>query len=439
MPEKNRSYFYPSVQGSFVFTELEPLQNIPFLSFGKLRASFAEVGRDAPAYKVKSSFVSRTTTGGGFAYGFFGGNPELKPERARGYEVGTELKFFQNRLSFDLAVYRNDRENQIVSQRLSYGTGFIFGLINGGDFSNRGYEIQLTGTPIQKDDFQWEMMVNYAHNTTRVLSLPAGVAEYYDSDTWLYGNARASSFPENLQDFYPTTNLDYNQRGMGSATAIGGFSYLRNNNGDILIDPSSGQPIINNTFLPIGDRNPDFSMGITNTFTYKGISLSFLLDIRKGGDIFNGNEMFLYRNGLSTRSLDRETPVIINGVLRDGQENTETPTKNSIQITPFTRGSTYYNSIPESEFVEYDINWLRLRDVTLSYQLPASLLSKTKALRSASVYVTGNDLFLLTNYTGADPNVNATSPATGGAGAGGVDFGSLAVPRSLSFGVRVGF
>ena len=213
---------------------------------------------------------------------------------------------------------------------------------------------------------------------------------------------------------------------------------MRNKKGDILVNPTSGLPVINTNFLPIGDRNPDFTVGLTNSFRYKDFRLSFLLDIRKGGDVFNGNEYFLFRNGLSKNSLDREKPVVFTGVLRDGKEESDTPTKNNIQITPLTRAD-YFSSFAESDYVEKDINWVRLRDVTLSYTLPKAILQRTKLFQAASVFVTGTDLFLLTNYKGADPNVNGTTATSGGVGAAGFDFGTLAVPRGLSFGVRVTF
>jgi TonB-linked SusC/RagA family outer membrane protein len=449
MPVANRSYFYPSAALSFVFTELDVFQGLPFLSYGKARASYAEVGKDAPPYNINASLESRFSTGGGYAYGFYGGNPALKPERSKGYEAGIELKFFERRLGLDLAFYKNDRFDQIVSQRLSYATGFIFGLINGGDYSNRGIEIQLNAVPLQRGDFEWNVLLNYTKTRTKVLSLPAEVVEYYNSDTWMYGNARGSAFTsiEGIQAFYPGMNLSYNTRGAGSATAIGGHSYTRNNKGDILISPLTGLPIVNTNFLPIGDRNPKYTVGLTNSFRYKNISLSFLLDFRRGGDVFNGNEMFLFRNGLSTRTVNREDPIVIKGVLRDGNENTDNPTVNTIQVVPFVMGTTlstgstsnqYYSNIPESEFVEHDINWVRLRDVTLGYQLPSSLLGNGRVFRTASIFATATDLFLLTNYSGADPGVNGTTPATGGAGAFGIDFGAMALPRTITVGVRVG-
>ncbi len=436
LPVQNNAFFYPSASLSFVFTELAPLRNLGLLSFGKLRASYAQTGKDAPPYNVQARLVPQTTTGGGFAYGFFGGNPDLKPERTSGFEVGTELKFFDNRIGLDFAFYNNTRSKQIVSQRLSYGTGYIFGLINGGSFTNQGIEVQLTGSPLRRSDLNWDITANFTTFTTSVNNLPAEVAEYYNSDTWLLANARASAFPSNLQDFYPNLNLSPYQRGLGSATAIGGWSYLRNDRGNILINPISGLPVINTNFLPIGDRNPDFTLGLLNSFTFKEFSLSFLLDFRKGGDVYNGNELFLFRRGLSTRTLDREAPVVFTGVLRDGQENSENPTVNTIQVTPNTR-LDYYSALPEEQFIERDINWMRLRDITLQYRLPTNLLSRQKLVQSASVFVTGTDLFLITNYTGADPNVNGNTAGTLGVGAAGFDFGTLAVPRGIAMGLRI--
>ena len=439
LPPANNSFFYPSVSASFVFTELLKKDPSNILSFGKVRASYSEVGRDADPYKVLSSLTPQTSTGGGFAYGFFGGNPNLKPERSKGFEVGADLRFLRNRIGIDFTYYNRELSDQIVPQRLSYGTGFVFGLLNGGSFSNKGVEVVLNGSPFRQKNFDWDIYLSFTTFTTAVKNLPANVAEYYNSDTWAYGNARASAFVSNLQDYYPGVNLSYNQRGAGSATAIGGYSYLRNNKGDVLINPTSGLPVINSNFLPIGDRNPDFTLGLTNQFRFGGFNFSFLLDIRKGGDVFNGTALYMWQNGLSTKTLDRETPTVFKGVLRDGYENSEKPTINTIQITPYLRSNTYYNSFAEADFVEHDINWVRLRDVTLSYDLPAKLVRKIGFIQRLGVYVTGTDLFLITNYTGADPNVNGTTASSGGVGAGGFDIGKVSIPRGVSFGFRVGF
>lgn len=443
LPVQSRSFFYPSVSASFVFTELPAVKLLNVFSFGKLRASYAEVGKDVMPYRVKAGLVSRTTTGGGFSYDFYSGNSKLEPERARGYEAGAELKFFNGRLGVDASWYKNDRIKQVSTQRLSYGTGFVFGLLNGGQISVRGFELQLTGTPLAKNDLEWNVVVNFSKSVSKVIELPAQVREYYDADTWLYGNARGSAYAPNLQDYYTATaypyyNWKYSQRGIGAATAIGAVTYQRNTNGDILINPVNGLPFKTTDFLPAGDRNPDFTLGINNTITYKDVSISFLFDIRKGGDIFNANEAYLFYHGLSKRLLNRETPYIFNGVLKDGAENSATPTVNTIRVLPYTVGNDFYISFPESEFVEKDINWLRLRDITISYSLPAQTMSHVKVLKTASVFTTMTDVFLITNYTGADPAVNGTSPATNGAGAAGFDFGSLSTPRTVTFGVRLG-
>lgn len=447
LPVANRSYFYPSAGMSLNFTDIPSLKGkFGPLSFGKLRASVAQVGNPAPAYKIRARLVSQTSTGGGFLYDFFGDNPALKPENVQSIELGTELAFFKDRLTVDFAWYSKSIKDQIVTQRLSYGTGFIFGLLNGGELNTKGIEIQLGITPVRTPDFRWNINANFTKYKTKVLNLPAQVSEYYDSDTWAYDNVRASAFaPADVlaARFNTPTNLfysDLNSRGAGSATAIGGWSYLRNSKGDVLIDPTTGFPLRNANFLPIGDRNPDFVIGLVNEFRIFGqLGVSFLLDIRKGGDIFNGNEMFLYRNGLSTRTLDRETPIVYKGVVKDGMEESDNPTQNTKEIIPIAN-ETYYTTVVQPEdFIERDINWLRLRDITVSYDFPIRWLGSRKVVKAASVFVNGTDLFLLTNYTGADPYVSTTSPATGGAGGFGMDFGKISLPRSFSAGLSVTF
>jgi hypothetical protein len=216
---------------------------------------------------------------------------------------------------------------------------------------------------------------------------------------------------------------------------------LRNNKGEILINPSTGLPVQDTTFPIIGDRNPDFEIGLQNSFTYKDFKLSFLLDIRKGGDVYNGTESYLWANGLSTRSLDREKPLIINGVMRDGLENSANPTKNNIQISPYYQNE-YYNGLSanyiDSDFVEKNINWVRMRDITLSYRMPADILKKTNLFQSVSMYLTVTDAFMITNYSGADPAVNGLNASSGGAGGTGIDYGVLSTPRGVNLGFKFG-
>lgn len=447
LPKENQSYFYPSAGLTFVFTDLPGLKDkTGILDFGKLRASYAEVGNPAPAYRIRARLVPQTTTGGGFLFDFFGDNPALKPEKVQSYEFGTDLSFFKGRISLDVAVFSKTIKDQIVVQRLSYGTGFIFGLLNGGELNTKGIEIQLGLKPVRTQNFNWNLYANFTKYATEVLSLPAEVSEYYDSDTWAYDNVRASAFsPADIlaARFNSPTNRyfpELNGRGAGSATAIGGWSYLRNSNGDILVDPATGFPLRNANFLPIGDRNPDFVVGLVNEFTFaKNLRLSFLLDFRVGGDIFNGNELFLVRNGLSTSTLNRDEPFIFPGVVRDGNEESATPTANTKEIIPSANEQFYSVAIQPEDFVERDINWVRLRDVTLSYNFTGGWLGANRTIKELSLFVNGTDLFLSTNYTGADPYVSTTNPATGGAGGFGMDFGKISLPRTVSIGLSAGF
>jgi hypothetical protein len=214
-----------------------------------------------------------------------------------------------------------------------------------------------------------------------------------------------------------------------------GLWYLRNKDGEILIDPTTGLPLRDTNFTqgPY-DRQPDFTVGLSNSVRYKRLTLSALLEVRKGGDVLNGTEWFLTQRGLSERTLDRWKPRVVKGVLRDGLENTANPTKNTIVVVP-ALNNNYYLTMSEELFIERHINWLRLRDVTLSYRLPDHLMGT----RNASVFVTGTELFLLTNYSGMDPIVNGNTAATGGSGGVGIDMGNFPMPIGINFGVRVGF
>jgi outer membrane receptor protein involved in Fe transport len=414
----NNTFFYPSFGAGFIFTELPGLKDNKILSYGKLRFSYAGVGKDPYApYKIKSSVIQQGTTGGGFAYDVTGNNPNLRPEKDYQLDFGAELQFFQGRLGADISFYQYRATDQIFDPRISYASGYILEFVNGGEIRNRGIEAQLTAVPIKTTDFNWSTFVNFTLNRGKVINL-GDLPEYYNSDTWIYANARASLFPGS------------------SLTNIATYTYARNNKGQILVDPSSGLPISNNAFVTSGDRQPDFTIGFGNNFTYKSLNLSFLFDIRKGGDVFNGNELFLTRYGLSDRTLDRMQPRIIPGVLKDGNENSATPTVNTIQVTPYYQ-TTYYSSAVESDFVEHDINWIRLRDITLNYSLPKTLLARSKVFKTASVFVTATDLFLITNYSGADTDVNGNNSSTRGSGSAGFDYGTVATPRTISLGLRV--
>ena len=416
IPVERNSFFYPSIATSFIFSDAFPA--IGRFMTGKLRASYAEVGKDARPYAYRPSLEYKTTSNGGYGYGFTGPNLDLKPEFARSYEVGTELAFFNDRLGVDATVYRKQTKDQIVNDiRGSYATGFVLFNLNGAVTRNEGLEISVRGTPVLKRDFSWDVLANFDAAHGRVLALPNALPESYVSDTWLFGNVRNGTAP-----------------GL-STRSLTGLYYLRNTAGKLLIDPTTGLPLRSTLFVDAGyDRQPDFTIGLTNTFRYKRFSMNFLVDIRKGGDVFNATEQFLTSRGLSTRTLDRDKPRVIDGVLRDGKENTATPTANNIVVVPAVQ-TAYYTGISEELFIEKNINWVRLRDVTVRYTLPGKYLMA----RDASFFITGTDLFLFTNYSGLDPIVNGNTAAVGGSGAAGIDYGNFPMPRGLAFGIKMGY
>jgi hypothetical protein len=199
------------------------------------------------------------------------------------------------------------------------------------------------------------------------------------------------------------------------------------------IDPTSGLPLRSSTFIDRGyDRQPKFTMGISNNIRMKRATLSFLFDVRKGGDVFNATDHYLTIHGLATSTLDRYTPRIIPGVLRDGKENSGNPTQNTIVVIPAYQ-TNFYTSMSEEPFIEKNINWLRLRDVTLSYVVPPRIV------RNASVFMTATDVFLWTNYTGLDPIANGNDAAVGGSGGVGIDYGDFPIPRGINFGFKLSF
>ena len=417
IPKDQNSFFYPSISSAFVFSDAFP--SIGRFMTGKVRAAYAEVGKDARPYAYRPSLEYKTTNYGGYGYGFTGPNLSLKPEFITSYELGTELGFLDNRLGLDITYYKKQTKDQIVNDiRGSYATGYILFNLNGAETRNEGYEVTLTGTPVLRRDFTWDVTLNFTQARGKVLSLPNALPESYVSDTWVYGNVRNGTMP-----------------GLSTMSLTGAF-YLRNNNKELLIDPTTGLPLRSAAFINGGyDRQPDFTIGLNNTFKYQRYSLDFLVDIRKGGDILNATEHYLTARGLAMSTLDRETPRVIKGVVRDGKENSATPTANTIVVVPSVQ-TAYYSGMSEELFIEKDINWLRLRDVTLRYNIPDGWLLRAK---NASVFVTATDLYLKSNYTGMDPIVNGNSAAVGGSGGAGIDFGNFAMPRGISFGLRMGF
>jgi TonB-linked SusC/RagA family outer membrane protein len=423
LPVQARSFFYPAYSLAIVMSDIIA-KDSKWLNFWKLRGSRAETAKDIAPYGSQSWYTNApavSTNGYGWSFDFYNQNPKIVPERQKTYEIGTELRLFNNRVSLEYTYYNTTNLDQIVRLvRLSYGTGFILNTSNISDTKNTGHEVTLGVTAIKKKSFTWRMNYNFNRMTNRITRIPDNIPEFYNSDTWL-GNFRAGL----------TRN--------GTITQLTGQTYMRNNAGQILIDPTTGYPVPDPNYQKIADRNPDFQLGIGNTFIYKNVSLSFLLDIKVGGDILNANEIWMTQNGVSLRTLDREVPRIYPGVLNDGLQNTATPTPNNISVVPHFQSSIYTDRTMAVDYVEKDVNWLRMRDITLRFTAGKELLRKLRWFSSASAFITGTDLFMFTNYTGVDPTAAGNSAATLGNGSFGIDFGSLSIPRGINFGLQVQF
>ena len=417
----NPYFFYPGAGLSFVFSELTK-ESVPWLSFGKLKANIASTGKDARnPFLTASRLDPQLSFGGGFALNVTLGNPNLRPEFTNTYEFGTEMSFFNNRLGFDFTYYNIRTDQQITAPRLSYGTGGVLAYLNSGEVENKGIQFQLNGTPIRNKNFTWRTVVNYTQNKGKILSVPAGQKTFYISDTWLYAGVRG--------EFTVGSSI----------SSLSSQGFLRNTRGDVIIDPATGLPVRDGNFTVRGDRAPDFTVGFVNNFSYKNLSFSFVFDTRKGGDVFNGNELYLTTLGLSKFTLDRENLVIVKGVLRDGLENSDNPTPNNITINPYYNQGYYNVSYSEEDFIEKDINWVRLQDVSLSYMFPSRMFENRKVIKGVEVGLSAANLVMLTNYTGVDPAVSGLNASVGGFSGNGIDYGVLPSPKTLTFNLNVRF
>lgn len=417
----NDPYFaYPSASVAFNFADLEYFKKFDWLSGGKIRTSAGLTGKEPwRVYGILSNLTPRQSSGGGFSYDYYGGNELLKPEITTNIEGGFEMQFLKNRLGIDFTYYSLRSKHQIIPPRTSYATGFVLRLINGGEVENKGTEVQLNANPVKADKFNWDFTLNYARNRGTVISIADELPELYSSDTWI-APIRSAVAP-------------------GKSTgSMSGQTLDRNKKGDVLIDPATGLPLMSNdNYSIIGDRTPKFTLGFVNRFRVFDFTLNFLWDFSFGGDVFNGTEYTNYSKGISLKTLDREQPRVVKGVLKDGLENTDNPTPNVIAITPYYNTKFYQKTIASDMFVEHNVNTIRLRDITLSYRFNEKLMKKIPFLKSLSVYTTLTDVLLFTNYSGMDPESNSNNAALGGIGGYRMDYGNMGRPLAINFGLNV--
>ncbi|MDO5395965.1 MAG: SusC/RagA family TonB-linked outer membrane protein [Bacteroidales bacterium] len=410
------TYFYPSFTGGIIFSELFHLQS-PVFSYGKIRGNWAKVGKDAPANQFSDNYKTWTN----FPDGGFGVNPTiskalyLEPEMTKSWEVGADLRFFRNRTRLDIAYYSTTVDNQIVTVRVSPSSGTILQTRNEGSIENKGMEISLAQDILQGRDFNWTANVNFSYNRGKVVSLPENVSEIQGGQ---YGDIFASAYAG------------------GSTTSLSGIDYMRNENGDVLID-ESGYPRINPAKGNlIGNREPKCLIGVGSTFSWKDLSLSFLFDGRVGGDVANITGRGLFSNGQAKGLVPyRNHKVVFKGVVENGDGTY------SQNTTPVILDQTTFNNYiygVSSNFIENG-SYLRLSYVTLAYDFTRLMgkLGSSNPIKGLKCSLTGRNLFLCTKYTGADPQVMPS--AANGTGAMGIDNYSVPSMRSFNFNVNVTF
>lgn len=438
LPQDNRSYFYPAMEASFVFTELKPIQEaMPWINYLKLRGAIARVGKDAPVLSIAPELEPTNLTGGGYKYGFTGPNKNLKPEMTTSYEVGLEGRFWNNRVNADFTLFKTHCKDQIVTGfRSSYATGFVLNNMNVGTFNTHGWEGHIDVDVIKDVDFTWNVGANVSHSTSKVVALPATLTEYYNAYTWNSGNIR-----NGIMLGHPITTVT-------------GLAFERNDKGEILVDPASGLPRVSKEWSVLGDREPKLRFGFTTSLRYKNWRLSAMFQGRYHADVVNGTMRDLMSRGQSWESVNlRESgSYVFNGVLYDGHENPQydesgveipgsyNPTRNTIAVDMTKYGQTVYAGGDEN-WVQHKINYIRCQEMRLAYTVPGDWLHKmTRGLiQNALVYISGNDLFTITNYTGIDVAGNTMSAAAGGTGGEGYDVWSLPSPRTYTFGLSVTF
>ncbi|MDR3226793.1 MAG: SusC/RagA family TonB-linked outer membrane protein [Prevotellaceae bacterium] len=433
----NASYFYPSVAGSVIFSELLPDNVKDIISFGKVRASWAKVGKGTSPYATSTTLWDfQTFIGGltGTSNYWFRGNPYLEPEMTTSIELGLEMRFLKGRIGFDYTYYSNVSNNQILNPRTSQATGYIFNYSNIGEVFNKGMELSITGQPIKTKDLIWNMTLNIAGNRGKVGEIHKSLPILYVTSVQV-GNAKAASY-EN-----------------GAFMGISGSKWSRTEDGRVILS-ADGMPISDNvTTYYLGNREPKFTGGFNNSIQYKGWNLSFLLDFRVGGYVYNGTEYLMTANGVSTKTQNRDnltiTGVINTGTSADPVYEDKTFTFNANENYTINGNAQsgkyviqqYWASeyLKESANFMTKTNWLRLRSISLSYNLPKELLAKVKFIKGCTISATGTNLLLITNYKGLDPEASAAGSGVGGSSSVGIEYCNVPATAGFSFGINLKF
>ena len=425
LPKDNNRFFYPAAEFSMIVSELPFLKDNLYVNSLKIRASMAQVGKDANPLAINPELIPTARQGGGYKYDFTGPNLALKPEMTTATDIGFDIRLFE-RINIDFTRFNTYCKDQIVSGfRMSYANGFVLNTRNIGEFKTWGWEAHIDGDIVRSRDWTWNMGVNMSHTGSVVTSLP--VEGYYDAYTWIIGNVRTGA------------------RRREPITVILGDRIETNKAGQKLINPSSGAYVGETATIPfaLGDREPKIRYGINTRVRYKGWNFSAMTAGKIGATVFNGTKMRMMQRGTSWESVTarEEAPMVLAGVLKDGNQDSANPTINDIPWARGQDGNATTSILHESLWINTGINYLRLQEARLSYTVPQQALRNiTRGFVSyANVFVTGNDLFTITNYTGIDAVGNVLAAAAGGVGGEGFDYWSIPSPRGFTVGISVTF
>ncbi len=419
----DRSFFYPSVSTSFVFTDALKIDS-HILTFGKLRASYAEAGNDADPYQTMGGYSYNSVSFNGLRMATIDSRiplADLKNELTTSYEIGMDLRFFKNRLGIDFTYYDQSTSNQILPIEVSDATGFSNRMINAGEIQNRGMELMINSTILKLGEFSWDMSLNLSRNRSEVVSLVPGI----DSHTLLSGDATIEA------------------RVGESYGNIVGYALRRNEAGQFVVNSQGKwQKALTQTVL--GNIQPDALGGMTNVFTYKSFSLSSLLDIRLGGQVYSYSkyDQMAKGTGIFTEARDPED-LIVDGVVIDPDGDIvvgdETYSKNTMQLL----SSQYYaeqgpwGGIAEPMVIDAD--YVTLREVVLGYSFSPGFLQKTPFTK-AKLSIVGRNLFYL--YRDPQFKLMGISPESAfntEAYAQGVEARGLPTTRSIGFNLSISF
>jgi TonB-linked SusC/RagA family outer membrane protein len=422
LPEGNNVYYYPSVAGSFIFSNMF---DATWFQFGKFRINYAEVGNDAPFARVTDVYSKPAPFGSIplFSVNSTKNNSNLKPERTKSFETGLEMMFFNKRFGFDFAYYDNKTVNQIIPVSVSRATGYSYKYMNSGEIDNSGFELALNGVPVNNKNFRWDVTLNWARNRNKVVSLFVNPETGEEVQNLVLG-----SFQGGI-----TINATVGQ----PYGTIQGTDYVYDDNGNKIVTPRGYYAKTTTSDNVIGDVNPDFTAGLYNSFSIKNLTVGFLLDMQYGGDIFSLDQWYGQGTGLYPESVglnDLGNPVrnhisegggfVLDGVKLDG-------TQNDVRISGDRYSAYGWARYPNATYV-YDASYLKLREATISYNFP---MDQSKFVKGITLGVVGSNLWIIwKNLPYADPEAGVSS-----GNLQGWQSGVMPTVRNFSFNLKMNF